>query len=71
MPTIEELTNILSKMDSDSYSAAAKFIYFLLDDQKNKEENMLMKQQAFIEETAGKISVDEDAINELRMGSMI
>ena len=71
MPTIEDLTKILSEMDQDSYRAAVKFIYFLMDDQQNKEKELLKKQKTFIEETAGKITVDEVAINELRMGSMI
>lgn len=65
MPTIEDLTKILSEMDQDSYRAAVKFIYFLMDDQQNKEKELLKNQKAFIEETAGKITVDEVAINEL------
>ena len=52
-------------MDQDSYRAAVKFIYFLMDDQQNKEKELLKNQKAFIEETAGKITVDEVAINEL------
>lgn len=65
MPTIEDLIKILSEMDQDSYRAAVKFIYFLMDDQQNKEKELLKNQKAFIEETAGKITVDEVAINEL------
>ena len=65
MPTIEDLTKILSEMDQDSYRAAVKFIYFLMDDQQNMEKELLKNQKAFIEETAGKITVDEVAINEL------
>lgn len=65
MPTIEDLTKILSEMDQDSYRAAVKFIYFLMDDQQNKEKELLKNQKAFIEETAGKITVDEVAINEI------
>lgn len=71
MPTVDELTKILLKMDSDSYSAAVKFIYFLIEDQKVKEDDLMNRQKAFIKETTGKISIDEDAVNELRMGSMI
>ena len=37
MPTIEDITKILSTMDADSYRAAVKFIYYLADDQKKKE----------------------------------
>lgn len=33
--------------------------------------DMLTKQCQFIEETAGKISIDEDAINTLRMGCAV
>ena len=71
MPTIEDVTKILLTMDEDSYKAAVKFIYYLFDDQKRKESDNLKLQQQFVQETAGKFSVDEDAINELRMGSMI
>ena len=71
MPTIEDVTKILSAMDEESYRAAVKFIYYLADDQKKKENDSLKQQQCFVNETAGKISVDEDAINELRMRSMI
>ena len=52
MPTIEDVTKILSEMDENSYYAAVRFIYF-------------------VEETAGKIEVDENAVNNLRMGCMI
>jgi hypothetical protein len=69
MPTVDELTKILLKMDPDSYSAAV--IYFLMEDQKVKEDDLMNRQKAFIKETTGKISIDEDAVNELRMGSMI
>lgn len=71
MPTIEDVTKILSTMDEDSYRAAVKFIYYLADDQKKKEKDALQQQQRFVNETAGKITVDEEAINELRMRSMI
>ena len=71
MPTIEDLTKNLSNMDQDSYSAAVKFIYFLMEDQKVKEDDTLKKQKAFVSETAGKISVDEEAVNDLRMGCII
>lgn len=71
MPTIEDITKILSTMDADSYRAAVKYIYYLADDQKKKENDALKLQQRFVEETAGKVSVDMDAINELRMRSMI
>lgn len=71
MPTIEDITKILSTMDADSYRAAVKFIYYLADDQKKKENDALKLQQRFVDETAGKVSVDMDAINELRMRSMI
>ena len=71
MPTIEDVTKLLSTMDEESYRAAVKFIYYLADDQKKKENASLKKQQCCGDETAGKICVDEDAINELRMRSMI
>lgn len=71
MPTIEDITKILSTMDADSYRAAVKYIYYLADDQKKKENDALKLQQRFVDETAGKVSVDMDAINELRMRSMI
>ena len=65
MPTIEDLTKILSEMDQDSYRAAVKFIYFLMDDQQNKEKELLKNQKAFIEGTGVKSTVDEVAINGL------
>ena len=71
MPTVDELTKSLLKMDPDSYSAVVKSIYFLMEDQKVKEDDLMNRQKAFIKETIGKISIDEDAVNELRMGSMI
>ena len=42
-----------------------------MEDQKVKEDDLMNRQKAFIKETAEKISIDEDAVNELRMGSMI
>ena len=34
-------------------------------------DDWMNRKKAFIKETTGKISIDEDAVNELRMGSMI
>ncbi|MGN0363428.1 MAG: hypothetical protein ACI4ET_11375 [Bilifractor sp.] len=38
---------------------------------QNEESVAMDRQRAFIEQTAGKVHVDENAINELRMRSMI
>lgn len=70
MPTIDEVTKVLSQMDKDTYGVAVKFIYYLAENSQNADSD-LEKQKRFINDTAGKISVDETAINDLRMGSMI
>lgn len=70
MPTLEEVTNVLSSMDKEKYSAAVSFIYYLVSNSQSGDSTKV-NQQRFIDETAGKISVDEAAINSLRMGSMI
>lgn len=41
-----------------------------MENQKVKEDDLMNRQKAFIKETAEKISIDEDAVNELRMGSI-
>ena len=70
MPTIEEVTNVLSSMDKEKYSAAVSYIYYLVANTQTGDSTKV-NQQRFISETAGKILVDEAAINNLRMGSMI
>lgn len=70
MPTIDEVTRMLSTMDKDAYGAAVKFIYYLAENSQNRKSDR-ENQIKFINETAGKIMVDEAAINDLRMGSMI
>lgn len=71
MPTIEEVTNVLSRMDSETYSAAVQFIFYL-DSEKGRRELLdRSSQDKFIQETSGKILVDEEAVTELRMGCMI
>ena len=71
MPTIDDVTKVLNTMDAETYSAAVKYIFFLADSQEKKSQNRMENQRKFIEETAGKITVDEEAITKLRMGSMI
>ena len=71
MPTIEDVTRVLEKMDSETYGAAVRFIYYLDEESKKREEKSLECQRDFIRETSGKIIIDEDAVNDLRMGSMI
>ncbi len=71
MPTIEDVTKILSEMDENSYYAAVRFIYYLASDSYKNQNERMIKQKRFVEETAGKIEVDENAVNNLRMGCMI
>ena len=70
-PDIEAITRILSNMDSETYGAAVRFIYFLDSESQKKDKNNKNLQEKFIMETSGKISVDEDAVMDLRMRSMI
>lgn len=70
MPTLEEVTKMLSNMDKETYRTAVKFICYLLENSQAVDFSMV-DQKRFIDETAGKISVDENAIYNLRMESMI
>ncbi len=70
MPTIEEVIKVLSNMGKEKYSAAVNFIYYLVTNSQDRDLSKV-DQQRFLNETAGKISVDEMAISNLRMGSMI
>lgn len=70
MPTIEEITKILANMSQENYGAAVKYIYFLASNQHSNDLG-IEGQKKFLEETVGKVEVDEDAINNLRMRSMI
>ena len=70
MPTIDEVTKILSNMDKDTYGAAVRFIYYLASTSQ-RDNSYIENQKKFISESAGKILIDEEAITNLRMGSMI
>jgi hypothetical protein len=76
MPTIEDVSKVLTGMTSDKYLAAVSYIYYLanmplqLVPEKAKE-TQRKKQIEFVKRTAGKIEVDEKSIEELRMRSMI
>ena len=71
MPTITEITKLLSEMNEDNYLSAVKYIYFLMADQKKSDDDKMMSQKKFLEETKGIIDIDENAVKELRMGCMI
>ena len=77
MPTVEDISRILTNMDRDRYKAAVSYIYYLAEipasavTSECEEHTQRSRQIEFVKKTAGKISVDEDAITELRMGSMI
>ncbi len=77
MPTVEDVSRILTNMDYDKYNAAVRYIYYLADlpansvSFENKNETKRSRQVEFVKRTAGKLKVDEQAIEELRMRSMI
>ena len=77
MPTIEDVSKILTNMDNDKYKAAVSYIYYLANipvstmSAENEKETQRSKQIEFVNRTAGKIRVDEKAIEDLRMRSMI
>ena len=71
MPTIDDITKVLSDMDENTYSEAVRIIYYLASSSNTPKNERMKRQRQFVDETAGKIQVDEDAIMELRMRSMI
>lgn len=77
MPTVDDVSRILTNMDPDKYSAAVSYIYYLADIPISAASGRVTKneqrerQKRFAEKTAGKINVDERAIEDLRMRSMI
>lgn len=77
MPTVDDVSRILTNMDPDKYSAAVSYIYYLADipisvvSGRGARKDLRDRQVRFVEKTAGKINVDERAIEDLRMGSMI
>lgn len=77
MPTVDDVSRILTNMDPDKYSAAVSYIYYLADipisavSGRVTKNDQRERQKRFAEKTAGKINVDERAIEDLRMRSMI
>ncbi len=77
MPTVDDVSRILTNMDPDKYCAAVSYIYYLADIPISAAPSRIVKndlrdrQIRFAEKTAGKINVDERAIEDLRMRSMI
>lgn len=70
MPSIEDVTKVLSNMDKETYIAAVKYIYYLA--QSEGDNGVVMsQQQQFLEDTLGKVEIDENAVNNLRTGCMI
>ncbi|MDO4808548.1 MAG: hypothetical protein Q4A04_01080 [Eubacteriales bacterium] len=71
MPSIDDVAKVLSEMDSETYNAAVHFIFYLKNEREKKESENIRSQLEFLRETSGKISIDENAVNDLRMRSMI
>lgn len=78
-PTLEdvkEFQKTLLQMDKKTFDLYKQLAYVLITkmpqtNEQDNEQQVMDKQRQFIKETAGKIQVDEDAINDLRMRSMI
>lgn len=78
-PTVEEVNEFqktLLKMDRETFDLYKQLAYVIItrmpqSTSKDSDSQTMDKQRQFIKETAGKIQVDEDAINDLRMRSMI
>ena len=77
MPTVEDISKILTNMDSERYKAAVSYIYYLAEIPVStvipaqKENSRRDRQIEFVKRTAGKTKVDAKAIEEIRMRSMI
>lgn len=82
MPTVEDVSRVLTDMTPEKYIAAVSYIYYLAEKPlsptadssvtNNTTKELQRKRQIeFVKRTAGKIQVDEEAIEELRMRSMI
>ena len=71
MPSIDDVAKVLSEMDSETYNAAVHYIFYLKNESEKKESENIKSQLEFLRETSGKISIDENAVNDLRMRSMI
>ncbi len=71
MPTIEDVTKVLSDMDENTYSEAVRIIYYLASSSNTSKNERMKRQRQFVDETAGKIQVDEDAVMQLRLRNLI
>lgn len=74
----DTLLDEIKKLPQEIYSDLAEYVEFLLfkfkedpENFKNENDLAMERQRQFVAETAGKIDVDEQAIEELRAGSMI
>lgn len=78
-PTLEdvkEFQKTFLQMDKKTFDLYKQLAYVLITkmpqtNEQDNEQQVMDKQRQFIKETAGKIQVDENAINDLRMRSMI
>lgn len=70
MPTADEIMKILTSLPAEKYRAAVAYISFLAgsDDSVSVRRR---KQIEFVLRTAGRIDVDEEAVMNLRMSSII
>ena len=71
MPSIDDVAKVLSDMDTETYRAAVHFIFYLKNESEKKELQNKKNQMEFLRDTSGKIMVDEKAVIDLRMRSMI
>lgn len=73
---VRELQDALLKMNKETFDLYKKLAYVLITKTPDIKENdddseAIKKQRQFVQQTAGKIRVDEDAIDDLRRRSMI
>lgn len=74
----DSIVDDIKKLPEESYPELADYIEFLFFKFKGdngsktmKSDSVMAKQRQFVSQTAGKIRVNEQAINDLRSGSMI
>lgn len=73
MDDVLELQKTLQKMDKKTFDVYKQLAFILTANKSaaSDDSDVITKQKQFIQETAGKLEVDEDAINDLRMRSTI
>ena len=77
MDDVKEFQNTLLKLDKKTFDLYKQLAYVIINTSasvkvSSTDDNSVMeKQREFIRQTAGKIQVDEDAIDDLRVRSVI